>query len=144
MIDVVDRPEPRMIYPPLGRPYWGPSPRQYEAKPRVYVFVEGENMISNLENRFRRPYEAYKRFLPKVLEALGNPEGVTFRWSQKAGCSCGCSPAFIVSGLPGRRIDVLITITGAKQLVANPVFAPRDISGAFPVPFGADDYAKVL
>jgi len=31
-------------------------------------------------------------FVP-TNEQLENPKG--FRWSQKAGCSCGCSPAFI-------------------------------------------------
>ena len=64
---------------------------QRGAKSRLYVDVN-ENVLENLENRFNRPVSEYRRLLKPVFKAMG----VKARWSQKAGCSCGCSPGFIL------------------------------------------------
>lgn len=92
------------------------NPRQN--KSRLHVFVEGENVLENLENRFTRPHHQYKQLVAPILEALG----VKARWSQKAGCSCGCSPAFILDRVihldPTRSWvghDLYITIKGAPK-----------------------------
>lgn len=69
-------------------------------KPRIYIWVKGETLLENLHNRHSRPVKFYKtQVLPKLFEELNvNPKTVNARWSQKAGCSCGCSPGFIVDG----------------------------------------------
>lgn len=85
----------------------GGSYREFDAKPRMYFFVEGENLLENFANRFDRPSKLYRQFVPQVLEQLGLDPGTKVIWSQKAGCSCGCSPAFIVQADPrvtGNRI----------------------------------------
>lgn len=86
-------------------------------KSRMYVWVEGENILENLENRHSRPTQVYRELLAPVFQMLGVEKA---RWSQKAGCSCGCSPGFILD----RKVfidekyngnDVHITIAGAPK-----------------------------
>ena len=65
-------------------------------KPRIYFFIEDETIFDNLMNRRSRPYDEYRKLLPKVFKKAGIKADTKARWSQRAGCSCGCSPAFIV------------------------------------------------
>lgn len=66
---------------------------------RVYVWTEGETIIENLQNRRQRPHTIYKKeLIPVVLWRMGLPADTKVRWSQKAGCGCGCSPGFIIDG----------------------------------------------
>lgn len=84
------------------------------AKPRIYVFPKGETILEQLETRRQRPYTAYrKEVLPTVMKQLGIPEDTRVRWSQYAGCSCPCSPGFIVEGYPQAisRQDVYVTVS---------------------------------
>lgn len=61
----------------------------------IYVWPEGESIWENLQNRRQRPYTTYKKeVLPDVFEKMGLPRDTKASWSQKAGCSCGCSPGF--------------------------------------------------
>jgi hypothetical protein len=98
----------------------------------VYVHVKDEGLFQNLINRTSRPHTAWK---PLVEQALRD-HGFDFQkltWSQKAGCSCPCSPGFIVStGQTGH--DLWVTIEAdepqrtddeeaahrAAQLLADP------------------------
>lgn len=73
-------------------------------KPRVYFFVD-ETILENLQNRRSRPYNEYRKLIPQVLKKANKqqdkelpkfPENTKACWSQKAGCSCGCSPGFIL------------------------------------------------
>jgi len=65
---------------------------------RAYFFPSDETVIDNLMNRRNRPHTQYKVLLLELLKKKGlKPEKIT--WSQKAGCSCGCSPGFILKGL---------------------------------------------
>ena len=75
-------------------------------KNRLHIFLENESLRENLMLRFSRPYKFYKKeVIPMILERLKktNPDvykkikNSTWNWSQKAGCSCGCSPGFIGS-----------------------------------------------
>ncbi len=63
---------------------------------RLFIFLEGENVLENLKKRFDRPYEFYREeILPVVERRLGLEDVVgKATWSQKCGCSCGCSPGF--------------------------------------------------
>jgi hypothetical protein len=76
----------------------------------IYVNPKGENLIQNLKNRRSRPYNLYRKFIPVVMRmAFGSWfNDVKANWSQKAGCSCGCSPGFIVTGHQG--YDVWVTM----------------------------------
>jgi len=88
----------------------GSSSREWNKATRIHVFHEGETLIQNLIERARRPVSMYRS---KVLEAHPDLEG-HIRWSQTAGCSCGCSPGFIADrtvrqdGLP---VDIYITLS---------------------------------
>lgn len=75
---------------------------------RIHFFVD-ETIIENLENRRNRPYTEYRKLLPEVFEKLGIPANTKASWRQNAGCSCGCSPAFIVEVLYHNHVYVDIT-----------------------------------
>lgn len=65
---------------------------------RVYVSGSGAfDVLEDLRDRFRRPYVAWRPLVLDVLKSLGY-EDLKLRWSQRAGCSCGCSPGFIIEG----------------------------------------------
>lgn len=72
--------------------------RNYEKEPRLYFWFKGESILDHLFNRCFEPSKAIRKILDKVLSNL-NIKGVTkIRWSQYAGCSCPCSPGFILYG----------------------------------------------
>jgi hypothetical protein len=98
------------------------DPRSYNSKPRTYIFPKGETIIENLfVGRRNRPIDLYRSdILPAVADELARyartvkgmehvqPEDFKFNWSQKAGCSCGCSPAFIVTGPWVGNVDIFV------------------------------------
>jgi hypothetical protein len=79
---------------------------QYSERPstrvKLFVFHRNETILENLMLRHRRPSDLYrKEVLPKVFKKLKlDPSRIT--WSQKAGCSCGCSPGFILNADPSK------------------------------------------
>lgn len=81
---------------------------------RVYFFPANETVLDQFSNRRARLYDEYRKLLPLALMAEGVPGDVSRDaiWSQKAGCSCGCSPGFIVkrnvSALSGS--DLFVTV----------------------------------
>src|SRR4051812_49149160 len=82
----------------LNGRYWSEyTPyRTHLSKPRLYVSLEGEGVLDDFANRFDRPVRAYRPFAEAALRQLGI-DYEKLAWSQKAGCSCGCSPGFIVT-----------------------------------------------
>jgi hypothetical protein len=71
-------------------------PSQYSQAPRMYVGVTDETVLDNLMNRTRRPYNGYKT----LIRASGISEILDISklsWSQRAGCTCPCSPGFIIN-----------------------------------------------
>lgn len=100
------------------RPYDFKGVREYNKAARCHFFPVGESVIENMLNRYNRPKELYRQYIPQVIQAVKDrcklpvaPE-LTFRWSQKAGCSCGCSPGFIVDGLS--HYDIFVNIGKSK------------------------------
>lgn len=77
-----------------GRSFTGGRRREYNAKPRVYVWPQ-ETIIENLMERRNRPVKLFRYLATRALESEGLTR-VKLRWSQTAGCSCGCSPGFIL------------------------------------------------
>ncbi len=85
----------------------------YYHRPRIYVHLAGETIMQDLQNRRARPYKVYKaEVLPALFRLLGITD-VKVGWSQKAGCSCPCSPGFIVKddGLP---FDIHVDVTDKR------------------------------
>jgi len=85
------------------------------ARPRVYFFVDEEDAIENLINRWSRPYNQYRKVLPAVFTKAGYPclSQFTSSWSQTAGCACGCSPGFIIKGPVPRELyglEIFVTV----------------------------------
>ena len=85
--------------------------KEWVKQTRIYVWPQGESVMDNLMNRKRRPYTAFKKeVIPTVLEKMGLPADTRVRWSQYAGCSCPCSPGFIVDGDSRRDVHVDVDI----------------------------------
>lgn len=55
------------------------------------------------------PYREFRKVMPQVFEQLGL-ESVKFNWSQYAGCSCPCSPGFILKTTG--HYDIFVTVKG--------------------------------
>jgi hypothetical protein len=71
--------------------------RARSERSKIFIFPEGETVLQNLANRRHRPSTAYKKeVIPQILEKAGLPADTKVSWSQKAGCSCGCSPGFLL------------------------------------------------
>lgn len=90
---------------------WKPTP-----KTRVYFFPQGESLIESLMQRRTRPYNEYRKLIPGILQDLGVTQDefsrLSIGWRQNAGCSCGCSPGFIVDGWSAKLsgFDVYVTL----------------------------------
>lgn len=68
---------------------------RYGSKPRVFVDVADESILENLENRRNRPTKVYREVVKQALAQAGI--GIeSLLWSQHAGCTCACSPGFIL------------------------------------------------
>ena len=67
-------------------------------KARIHLWPKGENVMGWLDRRRNQPVKQLREVLPGIIEELCIPGNYIFRWSRKAGCSCGCSPGFIVEG----------------------------------------------
>ena len=83
---------------------WSEWARDKNKYGRIYVWIKGESILGNLLNRRSRPYNYYKtEIIPTALRALGIDPAKKVNWSQKAGCSCPCSPGFIAKDIPQFR-----------------------------------------
>lgn len=69
--------------------------KRYSQSCRVYWWFEKETVLDHLWNRHNEPWQEVKKVLPNILKDLG-VSYKALRWNQKAGCSCGCSPGFIL------------------------------------------------
>lgn len=83
-------------------------------KSRVYVDVLNETLLENFAARTSRPYIEWKPFVLEGLASLGIGNA-KLRWSQKAGCSCPCSPGFFIDGHFGQDFWVTIDAEGTLQ-----------------------------
>ncbi len=101
---------------------------------RIYIWVEGESLLQNLENRTVRPYTVYRNeVIPQLVGRGILKDEDRVRWSQKAGCAmCPCSPGFILSRMyrdeKGMPSDIHVTVVGNDAAIAEGE-TPRDILG---------------
>lgn len=73
------------------------SHAERRSKDRLYVWPEDETVFENLfAGRHNRPVTEYRKALPEIFEKLGIPADTKASWSQYAGCSCPCSPGFVL------------------------------------------------
>ena len=82
--------------------YFGKERQRYLAKPRLYIEPTDWNVNEDLfeGGRFNRPHIDFKRHLlaDTLTQAGLDPTQIKASWSQTAGCRCGCSPGFILTG----------------------------------------------
>lgn len=99
--------------------------------PRLYVWPEDETVFENLlAGRRSRPVELYRKLLPEILERFGLPEDTKATWSQKAGCSCGCSPGFILNHPLLERTSMVYHVTVTRAAVDDEIRkAVKEIQG---------------
>lgn len=96
--------------------------KERQKNTRVYVDVKDESILENLGNRTSRPYKAWKPLVEAKLKEMG----IGFekiRWSQYAGCSCPCSPGFVVVGDRGK--DIWMTVEGGVKTTDPELAAAR-------------------
>ena len=85
----------------------GITQTEWNKATRVYVDEIGESIFENLQNRFGRPVDEYRKAALEALKHIGLDARLV--WSQKAGCSCGCSPGFILRSADGKRAERRVT-----------------------------------
>ena len=106
----------QITYSPYGRRPDTTRRSELTKRTRVYVHSDAPfNVLEDLENRTRRPHDLYKPTALEVLARLGI-EVERLTWSQRAGCSCPCSPGFILTGDAQIGLDIWITIPGAPTI----------------------------
>lgn len=88
-----------------------------DKKARVFVSPGKFNLLEDLTNRTRRPYDAWRQPVLEALARIGI-RPTKMRWSQRAGCTmCPCSPGFILEGVPeARRTSFHITLPDAPTV----------------------------
>ena len=81
-----------------------------KSKARMYFWPVGETVVEQLFNRRNRPNSEYRKLVTLALVEAGielsQATRVKAQWSQYAGCSCPCSPGFILSELYGKDFHI--------------------------------------
>jgi hypothetical protein len=101
--------------------------REFSKAPRMYVWTSSEfDLAEDLMNRTRRPHTEWKKIIKPLVAAYLPQLNLDHKmtWSQHAGCTCSCSPGFIlerqVVHLDDKRsvayFDVHVTLTGAPKI----------------------------
>lgn len=86
-----------------------PNEEKPFAKGRIYFFRIGEKPAEDLLTgaRWNRPHKEFRKHLCEIWRRL-QIDPFAVHWSQKAGCSCGCSPGFISEAPALRGKDVFV------------------------------------
>jgi len=90
--------------------------RGADRKTRVYLFAgdrETHQVFDALPTR--QMQKLRRQVLREALEAEGLDPNTKARWSRTAGCSCGCSPGFILEGDTGKDIFADFIACFAKE-----------------------------
>lgn len=85
-------------------------------KTRVYAHADVPfNVLEDLENRGRRPHQVYRPLVIEALASIGLTD-IKLNWSQHAGCTCACSPGFILTGDNPMGIHMWVTLPGVPTV----------------------------
>ncbi len=80
-----------------------------KADGRIFFFYT-DDVMADFQNRYDgthdRLSQVFDQLVPVVLDRIGKTAR-TWRWSRYAGCSCPCSPGFIVKNL---SVDVYVDL----------------------------------
>lgn len=83
------------------------------AKTRLYVSRSPKLSAEITGDDFEAFYKAWPKLareqvVPEALRQAGMEYALQHpvRWSRKAGCSCGCSPGFVLEGSNGYEVHV--------------------------------------
>ena len=88
----------------LSRVYFFPKGEDF-----LFVADTAEHLLQNIKDL--PPHEYFRdQLMPEVLAAMGLPADSEFHWDPLAGCSCGCSPGFVLDHSKGK--DVFVTYDG--------------------------------
>jgi hypothetical protein len=84
--------------------------REQRGKSHLSVHMKGESIWDNLMNRRNRPTKIWKMVGETACASLGMEEELFAKmyWNQKAGCFCGCSPAFIMPNVFGYYFSITV------------------------------------
>lgn len=106
---------------------------QYHERPRerrdraiLFVFPHREKGLEQFIYRLSRPVNLYRELLPDIFKALGLPADTKARWSWKAGCSCPCSPGFILSHRSPYNYQAVVAPTAKALADAAKTDRPAD------------------
>ena len=89
--------------------------RNRSAQTRIYLWKNKQSIGDNLLSRGREPVALYRRdLLPAISSQVPEVAGNNWTWSSKAGCSCGCSPGFIVKSTVGFELHVRFDVVGSE------------------------------
>jgi hypothetical protein len=76
---------------------------------KVYIFDQNSiNPLTDIVSgyRYNRPYDWYKTWVPNVIEMIYQEAGYNLgafklSWTQYCGCTCPCSPGFLIRDSQG-------------------------------------------
>ena len=73
----------------------------------IYIFINSPTVMKEIQEKKDKYQNVIrKEVLPTVFKKAKMPLNTRVIWSDKAGCSCGCSPGFLITGYNGMDIFV--------------------------------------
>lgn len=93
-------------------------------KVRLYVWPDNESFAENFVYRASRPWRVYRKMLPAILKHFGLPETTKASWSQRAGCSCPCSPGFVLDYMGSYDLCVSVAADDPEVVKNDGTYQP--------------------
>lgn len=87
----------------------------YFGPPRIFFLHRDESIGENVIFRRSRPVAEYQKLLPEILKSVHLDPETLCTWSQTAGCSCGCTPGFIMTAKG--RWDIVAVVEGEHSSI---------------------------
>jgi len=72
--------------------------KKYIQDPRIYISFRPNESFNPIDDLIYRRMHEPAKLKPLIIDALKEQHihATKVKWSRKAGCPCGCSPAFIL------------------------------------------------
>lgn len=88
-------------------------------KMKLYFFPKNQSLIETIMKRYNSPADLWKKLGAEAMAELGFRLADTkLSFSQKAGCSCGCSPGLVSNKRTGKSWYITYSL---KKNVARKV-----------------------